>query len=61
MDTTLTVAWSAMMELNVSIDEYNGYNNWISAKVAGAISGLPPGYTDPVPANSRLNRATLTQ
>lgn len=61
MDTTLSVAWSAMMALNVAIDEYNGYHNWISATVAGALFGLPQGYTDPVPANSRLNRESLTQ
>lgn len=61
MDTTLSVAWIALMELNVSIDEYNGYHNWISASLAGGMFGLPQGYTDPVPANSRLNRESLTQ
>ncbi len=61
MDTTLSVAWSAMMDMNVAIDEYNGYHNWISASVAGALFGLPQGYPDPVPANSRLNRESLTQ
>jgi hypothetical protein len=61
MDTTLSVAWSAMMALNVAIDEYNGFHNWVSASVAGALFGLPQSYTDPVPANSRLNRESLTQ
>jgi hypothetical protein len=60
MDTTLSVAWSAMMALNVAIDEYNGFHNWVSASVAGALFGLPQSYTDPVPANSRLNRESLT-
>jgi len=58
MDTTLSVAWLALLELNVAIDEYNGYHNWISASLAGAIFGLPQGYPDPIPANSRLNRST---
>jgi hypothetical protein len=61
MDTKLGVGLLALMELNDAIDEYNGYQNWISAKTAGAIFGLPQGYTDPVPANSRLNRESLTQ
>jgi hypothetical protein len=61
MDTTLSVAFLALMEMNDAIDEYNGYHNWISARVAGALFGLPQGYTDPVPANSRLNRESLTQ
>lgn len=61
MDTTLSVAWLALMELNTSVDEYNGYHNWVSASVAGALSGLPQGYTDPVPASSRLNRQSLAQ
>ena len=61
MDTTLSVAFLAVMELNDAIDEYNGYHNWISARVASALFGLPQGYTDPVPANSRLNRESLTQ
>jgi hypothetical protein len=34
MDTTLSVALLALMELNETIDEYNGYRNWIS-------TGLP--------------------
>ncbi len=61
MDTTLSVALIALMELNDAIDQYNGYHNWISAIVAGTLFGLPQGYTDPVPANSRLNRESLTQ
>jgi hypothetical protein len=61
MDTTLSVAFLALMELNDAVDEYNGYHNWMSASLAGAIFGLPPGYPDPVPANSRLNRESLTQ
>jgi len=60
MDTTLAVVWSAMFGLNVAIDEYNGYHNWLSASAAGALFGLPQGYADPVPANSRLNRESLT-
>lgn len=58
MDATLSVAWLALMELNTSIDEYNGYHKWISAKLTGALFGHPQGYTDPVPPNSRLNRST---
>ncbi len=58
MDTTLSVAFIALMELNASIDEYNGYHNWISASLAGALFGLPQGYDDPVPSNSRLTRNT---
>ena len=61
MDTTFSVAWLALMELNTSVDEYNGYHNWISATVAGALSGLPNGYPDPVPSSSRLNRESLAQ
>jgi hypothetical protein len=55
MDTTLSVAFLALMELNTSIDEYNGYHSWISASLAGVLFGLPQGYTDPVPARSRLD------
>ncbi len=55
MDTTLSVAFLALMEMNDSIDAYNGYYSWISAKVAGGLFGLPQGYADPVPARSRLN------
>jgi hypothetical protein len=58
MDTTLSVAFIAMMEMNVQIDEYNSYHNRISAMVAGPLFGLPSGYTDPVPSRSRLNRET---
>ena len=61
MDTTLSVAWLALMELNGAIDEYNGYHNWISATVAAALFGLPQGYPDPVPANSQLLRTSLSQ
>jgi len=61
MDTTMGVALLALMELNVATDEYNGYHSWISANIAGALSGLPQGYPDPVPTNSRLNRESLTQ
>jgi hypothetical protein len=61
MDTTMGVGLLALMELNDTIDEYNGYQNWISAKIASAIFSLPQGYTDPVPSNSRLNRESLTQ
>ncbi|MBZ0301603.1 MAG: hypothetical protein K8J31_17790, partial [Anaerolineae bacterium] len=61
MDTTMGVALLALMELNVATDEYNGYYNWISAKVAGALFGRPQGYADPVPTNSRLNPESLTQ
>ncbi|MBN1920967.1 MAG: hypothetical protein JW892_06965 [Anaerolineae bacterium] len=55
MDTTLSVAFVALLELNTSIDEYNGYHSWISAQVAGALFGLPQNYTDPVPARNRLD------
>ncbi len=61
MDTTLSVAFLALMDLNDAIDAYNGYHNWISASLAGAIFGLPQGYPDPIPSNSRLNRESLTQ
>lgn len=61
MDTALAVAWSAMMDLNSAVDEYNGYHSWLSASIAGALFGLPQGYPDPIPANSRLNRESLTQ
>ena len=54
MDTPLGVARLALIELNAAIDEYNGYQSWISAKVAGILTGLPQGYPDPVPANSQL-------
>ncbi len=61
MDTALSVAWIALMELNDSIDGYNGYHGWISATVAGALFSLPQGYTDPLPATSRLTRESLAQ
>lgn len=61
MDTTLSVALLALMELNDSVDAYNGYHSWISARLAGAIYSLPDGYADPVPSNSRLNPNSLTQ
>lgn len=61
MDTTLSVAWVSLMELNNATDEYNGYQSWISAKVASAVFGLPQGYPDPIPSNSRLTRSDLSQ
>ena len=59
MDTTLSIAYLALWEMNVAVDEYNGYYNWISAKVAGGLSGLPQGYADPIPPRSRLTSTTL--
>lgn len=61
MDTTLGVAWIALMELNDSIDGYNSYHRWISATIASALFNLPGGYTDPLPATSRLTRESLAQ
>jgi hypothetical protein len=61
MDTTLSVAFLALMELNEAVDEYNGYQSWISAKLASAIFGLPQGYTDPVASTSRLNSESLNR
>jgi hypothetical protein len=61
MDATMGVALLALMEVNGAIDEYNGYYSWISAKVTGALFGLPQGYPDPVPANSRLSGESLTR
>ena len=58
MDTTLGVAWLALMEMNTAIDEYNGYHTWISASVAGALYGLPQGYDDPISPRSNLNSST---
>jgi hypothetical protein len=58
MDVTLSVAWLALMELNTAVDEYNGYHNWISANLAGALFGQPQSYTDPVSPRSSLNRST---
>lgn len=56
MDTTVAVAWLALWELNDAVDAYNGYQSWISAKVAGITSGLPGGYTDPIPSKTSLTR-----
>jgi hypothetical protein len=61
MDTTLSVALLALMELNDAVDDYNGYRSWISANIAGLLFGLPQGYADPVPSSSRLNRESLAQ
>ncbi len=61
MDTTLSVALLALMELNDSVDAYNGYHGWISARLAGAIYSLPDGYADPIPSSSRLNPNSLAQ
>jgi hypothetical protein len=61
MDTTLSVAFIALMELNSKIDEYNSYHSRISAKVTTALVDLPTGYTDPVPSRSRLNSESLDQ
>lgn len=61
MDTALSVAWIALMELNDSIDGYNGYHGWISATVAAALFSLPQGYSDPLPATTRLTRESLAQ
>jgi hypothetical protein len=59
MDTTFSVALIALMELNVKVDEYNGYHNKISARFAGAFYGLPSGFDDPVPSRSRLDSESL--
>ena len=61
MDTTLSVAFIALMEMNVAIDDYNGYHSWLSAKGASRLFGLPEGYDDPVPPRSRLNSESLNQ
>ena len=58
MDTTLGVAWLALMEMNTAIDEYNGYHSWISASMTGALFGLPQGYADPISPRSNLNNST---
>lgn len=60
MDTKLGLALIALMNLNTAIDDYNGYNNWISAKLAGVLGALPRSFTDPVPANSRLTLDSLS-
>lgn len=54
MDTKLSVALVALNALNTAIDDYNGYHRWISANIAGALYGLPGGYSDPLPDNSSL-------
>lgn len=59
MDTTLSVAWLALMELNTSVDEYNGYQNWLSAKLTSALFGLPTSYPDPISSRDRLMRESL--
>ena len=59
LDTTLSVAWIALMELNEATDEYNGYHTWLSASLAGAAFGLPQGYADPISANSRFTSESL--
>ena len=41
MDTTLSVAYLALMDLNDAVDEYNGYHKWISANIASGLYGLP--------------------
>jgi hypothetical protein len=61
MDTTLSVAFVALMEMNSKIDAYNGYHRRISAKVTTALFDLPKGYTDPVPSTSRLTSESLDQ
>ena len=59
MDTTLGVALLALLEMNTSIDAYNGYQNWISAKLAVALFNLPQGYADPLPVRTRLKSTSL--
>jgi hypothetical protein len=61
MDVTLSVDLLALIEMNVSIDEYNGYHSWISASLAGALFNLPQGYDDPIPSRSRLSSTSLDQ
>jgi hypothetical protein len=61
MDTTLGVALLSLLELNKSVDDYNGYQNWISAKIAVALFNLPQGYADPLPARSQLKSTSLDQ
>jgi hypothetical protein len=61
MDTTLSVAFVALMELNSNIDEYNGYYKRITAKLTAVLFDLPRGYTDPVPSVSRLTSESLDQ
>jgi hypothetical protein len=61
MDTTLSVAFVALMEMNSKIDAYNSYHRRISAKVTSALFDLPTGYTDPVPSTSRLDSESLEE
>ena len=61
MDATLGVALLAVLEMNTAIDDYNGYSNWISAKIAVALFNLPQSYADPLPARSRLTSTSLDQ
>jgi hypothetical protein len=61
MDTTLGVALLALLEMNKSIDDYNGYQDWISAKLAVALFSLPQGYADPLPIRTRLKSTSLEQ
>ena len=61
MDTTLSVAFVALMEMNSKIDAYNSYYTRISAKVTSALFDLPKGYTDPVPSTSQLTSESLDQ
>jgi len=61
MDTTLSVAFIALMELNDSIDAYNSYHGWISAKVTSRLFDLPGGYDDPLSPRSRLDSESLDQ
>jgi hypothetical protein len=61
MDTTFGVALLALLEMNDAVDAYNGYQNWISAKLAVAISNLPQSYADPLPARTGLKGTSLDQ
>lgn len=61
MDVTFSVDLLALIEMNVSIDEYNGYHSWISASLAGALFNLPQGYDDPLLSSSRLSSTSLDQ
>lgn len=61
MDVTFSVDLLALIEMNVAIDEYNGYHSWISASLAGALFNLPQGYDDPLPSSSRLRSTSLDQ
>ena len=61
MDATLGVALLALLEMNTAIDDYNGYQSWISAKLAVALFNLPQGYADPLPVRTRLKGTSLDQ